>query len=184
MKSLFTLLIVAALISNATLAQMGPLSISLDLTKPTGEYGEAVGLGYGGVWGYEDFLSDKVGLALHLGSTLMSVTGYDEMGTQIADGSCAILHAQLGVKYYFKDHYSGFYGMFQVGASRSTYDYMQYIFQNTSRVTTFSIGYKASRKWDYSLRLNSARVLGTSDPSRYIGLRISRTLFGDRQERP
>ena len=184
MKSRITVFIVITLLTKCSLAQMGPLSLSLDLTKPTGEYGESVGFGYGGVWGYEDFISDKVGLTLHLGNTLMSANGYDVNGNEIEEGSCELLHAQLGVKYYFKDHYSGLYGMFQVGASRATYDLTIFEFQNTSRVTTFSVGYKASRKWDYSLRFNSARVLGTTDPMRFVGLRVSRTLFGDRQERP
>jgi len=181
MKSRITVFIVITLLTKCSLAQMGPLSLSLDLTKPTGEYGESVGFGYGGVWGYEDFISDKVGLTLHFGNTLMSAKGYDTLFTS---GTCEMLHAQLGVKYYFNDHYSGLYGMFQVGASRATYDFTIFEFQNTSRVTTFSVGYKASRKWDYSLRFNSARVLGTTDPMRFVGLRVSRTLFGDRQERP
>lgn len=198
MKYFFYTLAFILFCTRITQAQMGPISLSLDLVKPTGDFAESLGFGYGATWGYEDFLSNKVGLSLQLGSTKMTTPEgkSDTSSFAIVLDSYNMLHAQLGVKYYFTDHYSGWYGMFQVGASRVSYDYEvsgnyfygneTYAYDDTFRMTSFSVGYKANRKWDYSFRINSIKLLdsGSSDPARYVGVRIARTLFGDREERP
>jgi len=193
MKKFFLLFIAMILFARIAKSQMGPLSLSADLALPMGEFAEMVGPGLGLNWGYESFLSDKVGLTLHLGSTAMIPRTGDTTSSSPELLTFTMLQAQLGLKYYFLSHDNGWYGQFQVGASRSMSEY-EYaigyyysnpnIYETVSRFTSFSVGYKAGRKWDYSFRINSMKELDSSsaDPARYLNFRIARTLFGDRRD--
>jgi hypothetical protein len=128
MKKFLFLFIAMIFFARIAKSQMGPLSLSADLALPMGEFAEMVGPGFGLNWGYESFLSDKVGLTLHLGSTAM----IPRTGNLTSDGyytyvelqSFQMLQAQLGVKYYFSSHDDGWYGQFQIGASRNQAEYL------------------------------------------------------------
>ena len=195
-----TILLTIAIVGLAMSAksQMGPIALSLDLAKPTGEFGEVYGIGYGFNWSYEEFVSNKVGITIHLGSTIITPKNGESRDTIYSsiynyNDNYFMLHAQLGLRYYFSSHDEGWYAMYQWGASRNTstvtlnddYYGFTYAYEDVSsyRLSTLSLGYKAGRKWDYSFRYNTMKYLASSspDPARFIGFRISRTLFGDRR---
>lgn len=192
---LFTIAIVGFALNAKS--QMGPIALSFDLAKPTGEFGEVYGIGYGFNWSYEEFVSNKVGITIHLGSTIITPKSENSQDTAYLSNyldNYTMLHAQLGLRYYFSSHDDGWYAMYQWGASRNTstvtlndnYYGFSYTYEDVSsyRLSTWSLGYKAGRKWDYSFRFNTMKYLASSspEPERFIGVRISRTLFGDRRE--
>lgn len=186
------------LTSSVIIGQIGPLSLGLDIVRPNSEFVDKSSFGYGLDCGYEKYLKKKFGLTIQLGGVVFKpINNNVSIQTSYSNGtllSYNLLFIQLGLKFYFSDQNGGWYLGSHAGFSKHNYSYQ--IFSTYSdkslltsekifQIASVGVGYKAENKWDYNIMFNGIRGgIAAFNPSNYISLRISRTLFGDTKERP
>lgn len=96
--------------SAAAMAQDNRLSLNAELALPMGDFGDAVGTGFGVTLGYEIPVSDNLGLFAQAG--WMTFAGKDiDLGAfgTVKGPSFTAIPIQVGAKYYFMDNQEGFY---------------------------------------------------------------------------
>lgn len=184
------LLIAFGLMSFAALAQSTPrFSIGAELALPTGDFADAVGIGYGASLRYEGLVADRLAITADLGYLFFSgkdVTVGIPGGVSItSEGqSTYLVPIQLGVKYYFVEQQTGFYAQLMAGSH--LYELASYaingnaINREVESKAAFSIapaiGYHLANV-DIGLRYQIVSTSG--DATSYAGLRLA-YVFGNR----
>jgi hypothetical protein len=186
-KHLLTLVAIFGL-GTASFAQMGPVSLGVELALPLGDFGDAYSLGYGLSAGYEHPVGDKLGITAQLGYIMLAVD--DELSDFIE--RAAMLPVQAGVKYYFTERGNGPYAHGQIGIhslSVTTKDIDLGPFgtiegeSDSESYLSFAVGagYELNNKLDIGLRFNiitpDSDIEG-AEASNYIGVRVAYNLFG------
>jgi hypothetical protein len=188
MKKQIFLLLVAVGLYTTSFAQLGPVSLGLELAKPTGDFGDAYPLGFGLSAGYEHPVGEKLGITVQVGYVLLTVD--DDISDFIDKAS--MMPLQAGLKYYVSEFGSGLYIHGQIGVhsvSVTTKDFSLLgvtVEGETDSETSLSfaigLGFMATEKLDIGLRYNiitpPSDAPDDADASSYIGLRLAYTLFG------
>jgi hypothetical protein len=110
-------MIVAALAligSGAVMAQESRFSAGLELAMPMGDFGDAVGFGFGATLGYEIPVGDNLGVLAQAGYITFSAKDIEvdlgPFGTATVEGvSVGAIPIQIGAKYYFSENQEGAY---------------------------------------------------------------------------
>ena len=148
----------------------------------------------GGSAGFELPLGDKIGITLQAGYLLPQA----EADFKELLASVSMIPAQVGLKYYFQESQSGFYGHAQVGIHAFTEKFKAYDLTDGNGVTVhyaergetqtlmswaIGAGYQLE-KLDFGVRLNmilpkaNAEAEGEESGAKsYVGLRVA-YLFG------
>jgi hypothetical protein len=187
-KTLFILLISTLVYASAS-AQSPRFSLGAELAIPTGDFGDAVGVGYGLSLRYEGPIADQLAITADLGYLFFTgkdITFADTGGVNITqEGETTYLvPIQLGLKYYFMDQQDGFYAQLLAGAhlyeSQSIVINSNGIDVNKESKAAFSyapaIGYHFGAA---DLGLRYQLVSTTGNTSSYLGFRIA-YVFGSR----
>jgi len=96
--------------ATAVSAQENRFSAGLELALPMGDFGDAVGFGFGATLGFELPVGDNLGLVAQAGYISFSGKDFDVPGFGTISGpSVAAIPLQVGAKYYFTDNQEGFY---------------------------------------------------------------------------
>ena len=186
-KHLLTLVAIFGL-GTASFAQMGPVSLGVELALPLGDFAEVNPLGYGLSVGYEHPVGEKLGITAQLGYIMLAV---DDEFSDFVDRS-SMLPIQAGVKYYFTERGNGPYAHGQIGVhslSITTKDIdlgpLGTIEGETESESYLSFaigaGYELNNKLDIGLRFNVITPdsdIEDAEASNYIGLRVAYNLFG------
>jgi hypothetical protein len=188
MKKLLLILVAVFGLGTASFAQMGPVSLGLELALPLGDFGDAYSIGYGLSAGYEHPVGDKLGITAQVGYVMLAVD--DELSDFI--DRAAMLPVQAGLKYYLTERGNGPYVHGQLGIhslSVTTNDIdlgiLGTIEGESASESYFSFavgaGYELNNKLDIGLRFNSISPdsdLEGAKASNYIGVRVAYNLFG------
>jgi len=183
------LLSLAAIIglSLSSFAQMGPVSLGLEVALPMGDFADGYSLGFGASAGYEHPVGDNIGITAQIGYIILSpADGFKD----IVD-KASMMPIQAGLKYYFMEQNNGFYGHAQIGIHNVSITTKEY--ENSGNTfpsasdsdsqLSFAIGagYVVNSKIDVGVRLNvitaDSEIEG-AESSNYLGFRIAYNLFG------
>jgi hypothetical protein len=107
-KSLFLVLALVTFASLPSFAQDGRFSAGLEIGLPTGDFGDAVGVGIGITGRYESAINNNLTWMATLG--FVSFTEKDDSGLK-----ASIIPIQGGLKYYFNNSFDGFYAGAELG---------------------------------------------------------------------
>jgi hypothetical protein len=107
MKKLLLSIVAVVAISSASFAQ-GRFSVGAELGLPMGDFGDAAGIGFGGSLRYEGTINDNLNWTGTLG--YLTFSEKDNSGLKVS-----MIPVQAGVKYYFTESFSGFYGAAELG---------------------------------------------------------------------
>jgi hypothetical protein len=184
------LFIVACLFGLAPVAnaQMGPVSLGLEIALPMGDFGDAYGLGYGLSVGYEHPLGDNLALGAQIGYIMLSPK--EEIKDFIKSSS--MMPLQVAAKYYFSEQQNGAYAMALIGVHNSsvtTEDIDLGPFgtiegetvSNTNLSFGLGAGFVVNNKIDIALRYNIITPdsdIEDAESSNYVGIRAAYNLFG------
>lgn len=157
-----------ALTAGTTKAQNGRLSVGAELAMPMGDFGDAVGIGFGGTLGYEYPIGDAMGLGLRAG--YMSFSGKD------GGPSETVIPAQAFFKYYFQEQQSGFYAMANLGIHSSSVKFDGESISSTDLSYAPELGYHLA---NIDLGLRYQIISGDGGSSSYIGVRLA-YVFGEK----
>ena len=111
-KAKSVLLLTAALVifSVASSFAQGRFSIGAELALPSGDFGDAVGTGFGASVRYEAPINDNL--------SWMGTAGFLTFGKKDVGGidiSASIIPINAGLKYYFTESFNGFYAGAELG---------------------------------------------------------------------
>ena len=100
--------------ATAVSAQENRFSAGLELALPMGDFGDAVGFGFGATLGFELPVGDNLGLVAQAGWMTFSAkditVDLGPFGSTTVEGvSVSAIPIQVGAKYYFTDNQEGFY---------------------------------------------------------------------------
>jgi hypothetical protein len=106
----FTLCMAAFALAGGLMAQDSRFSAGVEGAFPMGDFGDAVGVGFGVTLGFELPVGDNLGVMAQAG--WMTFAGKDidlgPFGT-VKGPSFTAIPIQIGAKYYFTDNQEGFY---------------------------------------------------------------------------
>ncbi|HEX2617713.1 MAG TPA: outer membrane beta-barrel protein [Flavobacteriales bacterium] len=194
MKARMILAVAAIVGSGMAMAQENRFSLGAELALPMGDFGDAVGTGFGVTLGYEIPVGDNLGVMAQAGWMTFSGKDIDlgPFGT-IEGPSFTAIPIQVGAKYYFTDNQEGFYAGLLTGVHLFTPE-------EGDGTTDFGVapllGYIIGENIDISLRYQmlfhkeeievidpfTGNVLASESESTtnsYLGLRIA-YMFGSR----
>ncbi len=159
---LFFLLTVGTIFAQNSCAQ---ISAGLDLSLPMGNFSDIASTGFGGSVRYDGSISDKLGWTVAAGYQSFSGKTYTVGNVSIPFGTTSNIPISGGIKYYFSEAGSGFYGGIDLSLNfLSTYVYTYnsgngggYSLQSDSQ-SKFGInpgfGYRLPN-WDFAARYNA-----------------------------
>ncbi len=181
--------------ATAVSAQENRFSAGLELALPMGDFGDAVGFGFGATVGFELPVGDNLGLIAQAGYITFSAKDIEvdlgPFGTATVEGvAVGAIPIQVGAKYYFSDNQEGAY----LGALTGVHLLSS---EGSDGSTSFGIaplfGYIIGENIDISLRYQllfdkqeTVAISGTSITTEeetvtnsYIGVRAA-YMFGSR----
>ncbi len=167
----------------STVAQLGPLSLGLELAPHSSDFLSPYQLGIGASMGYYQKLGDKLDLTLY--------ASYISLGRDVhvsADfPKCSLVPIHFGGKYYLSERGSGIYTHLQggihnlrvntpdIGSTSGTTSSESYL------SLALGVGYVLNNKIDLGVRYNyiapDSDVQGAT-ASNYLGFRLAYTLIG------
>ncbi len=178
----------AVALAGGMMAQSNQISLGADLAMPMGDFADAYSLGIGPTAGFELPVGDNLGVTVQL--SYMFLTPNEDIKDFVE--SASMMPVQAGLKYYFMEQQSGFYGHLQLGIHSSSYKSKEYTIpgvpgftpdivvpSETESSSNFSwaigAGYQLE-KLDIGIRYNSispdSDVEG-AEASSYLGLRVA-----------
>jgi hypothetical protein len=176
---------VMAIGTSSVFAQDARFSVGAELALPMGDFGDAVGTGFGGSLRYESPIGDNLGFTITAGYLSFSGKDFDFGGTTVTGESTYMIPIQAGLKYYFTDQQDGFYGQAELGvhmykATEVTIDLTTGSYSSEDKMkAAFSyapeLGYHLANV-DIGLRYQMVSTEG--DASSYLGLRLA-YVFGE-----
>lgn len=128
MKKQFSRILMAAaafiaLTAGTTMAQNGRFSVGAELGLPLGDFGDGVGIGFGGSLRYELPIGDNMGITGTAGYMIFSGKDQDlGFGFTIEGANVSLIPIMAGFKYYFNEAQDGFYAMVELGVAISKAD--------------------------------------------------------------
>lgn len=171
MKKLFlSIALVIGLVSASSVAfsQEGRFSVGAELAIPMGDFGDAVGIGFGGSLRYEAPVGDNLGIT--------GTAGYLSFSGKNGGESTYMIPVQAGLKYYFTEQQMGFYGHVMAGLhfyKSYEIDLVNFTIEETT-TSAFSyapeIGYHLDNI-DFGLRYQFVSTEGST--TSYLGLRVA-----------
>ena len=167
----------------STVAQLGPVSLGLELAPHSSDVLSPYQLGIGASIGYNQELGDKLDLTLY--------ASYISLGRDVHVGAdfpkCSLVPIHFGGKYYLSERGSGIYTHLQGGIHnlRVTTPDIGLTSGTTSSESYLSaalgVGYVLNKKIDVGVRYNyiapDSDVQGAT-ASNYLGFRLAYTLIG------
>src|SRR4051812_31438695 len=110
----FTLSLAALTIAGGLMAQENRFSLNAELGLPMGDFGDAVGVGFGLTAGFELPVGDHLGLFAQAGWMTFAAKDITvDLGpfgsTTVKGVSLTAIPIQVGAKIYFTDNQEGFY---------------------------------------------------------------------------
>jgi hypothetical protein len=158
-------------------ATYGQFSAGLDLGLPMGNFSNIASTGFGGSVRYDGTLGGKLSWSASAGYLSFSGKTYNVNNVSIPFGNTSNVPLSGGIKYYFSEVGSGFYGGCDISLNfLSTYVYtynsgngLGYNLASYSQTkigVNPGIGYRLN-KWDFSLRYNAVGDFS------YLGIRAA-----------
>ena len=108
-------LLVLAFSFFAVTGAFAQFSIGLDLGLPMGTFGDAHGIGFGGMVRYDGAINDNLSWSAGAGYVTFSGKDYDYGFGTVSTPSFGMVPITGGVKYYFTESNAGFYGAADIG---------------------------------------------------------------------
>lgn len=173
-KAKSVLLLTAALVifSVASSFAQGRFSIGAELALPSGDFGDAVGTGFGASVRYEAPINDNL--------SWMATAGFITFGKKDIGGgvdvSASLIPINAGLKYYFTESFNGFYAGAELGINlvkvKAEFDGDSQSASETEFGFAPQIGYHLA-KFDFAVRY---AIVSDAD---YIGLRAAYVFGGE-----
>jgi hypothetical protein len=172
MKKLLLSIVAVIALSSASFAQ-GRFSIGPELALPMGDFGDGAGIGFGGTLRYEGTINDNL--------NWMGTAGYLTFGEKDNSGlKVSMIPVQAGVKYYFTESFSGFYGGAELGV---------HLVKSKIETEIFGVPYSASvSSTEFSFAPSLGYHLGAVDialryqivaDANYLGVRLAYVFGGE-----
>lgn len=177
MRTKNVLFLVVAVTLFAGTKSMAQFSAGLDIGLPMGSFSDIASTGFGGSVRYDATISDKLGWTASAGYSSFAGKTFNFGNVSIPFGNTTNIPLAGGLKYYFSEAGSGFYGGLDLSLNfLSTYVYTfnsgnggGYNSSNVSD-TKFgvnpAVGYRLPN-WDFSARYNAVGDFS------YLGIRAA-----------
>lgn len=176
-KAKSVLMLTAALVifSVASSFAQGRFSIGAELALPSGDFGDAVGTGFGASVRYEAPINENLSW---MGTVGFITFGKEEIGG--VDYTASIIPINAGIKYYFTESFNGFYAGAELGLnivkSKAEGEFFGQKINDSNSETEFGfapqVGYHLA-KFDFAVRY---AIVSDAD---YIGLRAAYVFGGE-----
>jgi hypothetical protein len=168
----------------STVAQLGPVSLGLELAPHSSELLKPYELGYGASLGYNHQVGDYLDLTLYGGYIFLG----RDANVPLADfPKCSLVPIQVGGKYYLSKRGSGIYTHVQGGIHNLRVATPEIVTSSNGAASVsylsgaLGVGYVLNNKIDVGLCYNI--IAPDSDAegaeaSNYLGVRLAYTLLG------